>query len=198
MGKAATDQRAKRPTETWLEHRSRIARLKQDERDRMEPIAPAIAIKNGGYEKRFVTHVETNTKAETVVTNHDPVARWEDAGRLTKTQAAVIWMCRRLWQLAGLNPRVTANYGERIIGASSGVEVRALNQLEAREDLHRIQDYFPGPTQAYFRVFENVCRWGMAAGTAGAELGFGTRSAQERAHTVVCFVADVIATHEHI
>ena len=72
-------------------------------------------------------------------------------------------------------------------------ERRTLNLIEAREDLYRIMNYTPRP---YWDVFENVCRHDEPAGIAGSRLGFGSRSAQDRAHTIVCFVADVIAMRE--
>ena len=193
--KIKTDPRAKKPTENFLQWRSRLADMDQNERDRSEPIVPQAALKNGDYRKRFVTHVETNTKAETMVSRHDPVKRWEDADKLTKNQLVVIEMVQRLWRLAGLQQRVTATYGERLPHGSS-YELRALTEIEAREDLHRIQGYFPGPLMAYFNVFEAVCRHGIAAGVAGAQLSTTMRSAEVRAHQVVCMVADVIATRE--
>lgn len=137
----------------------------------------------------------TYSEGRRIVTAHDPVARWADAGRLTQAQGVVIDMCRRLWTLAGVPMRgLTASYGERL-APSSGYELRALGEIEAREDLHRIQGYVPLP---YWSIFERVCRWGEAAGVAGTSLGYGSRSAQERAHTVVCFVADIIAMRERV
>jgi len=147
---------------------------------------------NGSYERKFVTHVETNTKAMAFVSSHDPVQRWLDAGRLSDSQEVAILAVRRLWRLTEQVRSITANYGERVIG-SGNAERQAINEIEAREDLHRIRGYIPRP---YFDVFENVCRHGMPAGVAGGELGFGPRSAQDRAHQIVCFVADTIAMHE--
>lgn len=130
----------------------------------------------------------------TIVNNHDPVERWKAAGKLTQPQQVVIEMVQRLWNLAGLQQRVTASYGERMSG-SGNCEVRAINEIEAREDLHRIQDYVPTP---YWSIFEGCCRHGEPAGIAGSRLGFGGRSAQDRAHQVVCFVCDVIAMRERV
>ena len=90
----------------------------------------------------------------TIVNNHDPVERWKAAGKLSQAQQVVIEMCQRLWNLAGLQQRVTASYGERTSGSGNS-EVRAINEIEAREDLHRIQDYVPGK---YWAVFELLCR----------------------------------------
>jgi len=156
----------------------------------------AAQLAQGSYERKFVTHVETNTKSMAFVSAHDPVERWLRDGRLSDSQEVAILAVRRLWRLTEQVRSITANYGERIGGGSA--EHRAINEIEAREDLHRIVGYFPGPLKAYFDVFENCCRWGMPAGTAGAELGYGTRSAQDRAHQIVCFVADIIASKERL
>lgn len=127
----------------------------------------------------------------TIVNNHDPVERWKAAGKLSQPQQVVIEMCQRLWRLAGLQQRVTASYGERM-PASTGYELRALTEIEAREDLHRMQDYVPAQ---YWSIFELVCRWGEAAGVAGGE---GDRNGAHKAYVVVCFVADIIASKERV
>ena len=125
---------------------------------------------------------------------HDPVTRWENAGKLTPTHVAVIDTVRRLWHITGLHQSVTANYGERI-GGTGHAESRALNEIQAREDLVRMEGYIPRP---YWQVFENCVRHGWAAGVAGSELGYGDRSAQDRAHMVVVFVCDIIGIKERI
>lgn len=150
------------------------------------------ALDHGGYRRGFVTHVETNTKATAFISSHDPVERWLRDGRLSDSQEVAILAVRRLWRLTEQVRPVTANYGERI-GGTSHIESRAITEIEAREDLHRMQEYVPKP---YWDVWENCCRHGMSAGVAGAELGFGTRSAQDRAHQIVCQVADTITWKE--
>ncbi len=129
-----------------------------------------------------------------IVNNHDPIERWKAAGRLTQGQQVAIELSQRLWRLVGLEQRVTASYGERM-PSSASIEFRALTEIEAREDLHRIQDYVP---KSYWDVFENVCRYGMPAGVAGEALGFGERSSQDRAHQIVVFVADIIVMRERL
>lgn len=129
-----------------------------------------------------------------IVNNHDPVQRWIASGRLTDSQQLAIGYVRRLWEIAGLQQPLTANYGHVAIGAGCA-ERRAAVEIEAREDLHRCQDYVPAQ---YWSVFELVCRWGEPAGVAGSSMGFGGREAQTRALTIVCFVADVVATKERL
>lgn len=129
-------------------------------------------------------------------TEHDPVARWERAKRIDQRQKAVIDHMRRLWDMVGIKQRVTASYGERVGGGGSA-EIASLAMIEAKEDLDRIESYFVG-LRPYWRVFENCCRFGMSAGVAGEEFGFGSRSSQDRAHQIVLFIADFIATRERI
>jgi len=148
----------------------------------------------GGYKRDFVTHVESNTKAMAFVSSHDPVERWRRDGRLSDSQLTAIAFLRRLWAITGLSQRVTASYGERIPGGGCN-EHRVVSEIEARQDLHRIQGYVP---KVYYDVFENCCRHGMPAGVAGEALGYGSRSGDIRAHQIVCFVADVVSMMERL
>lgn len=160
----------------------------------IEPTPEQLA--SGDYQRKFVTHAETQTKAMAHVSRHDPVMRWIAAGKLSESQQSAIGYVRRLWEIAGLKQRLTANYGQTR-GAGSA-ERRAAVEIDARNDLHRCQGYFPGPMKAYFNVFENVCRHGMPAGVAGLEITSSKRTADARAHQIVCFVADIIATYERL
>lgn len=123
-----------------------------------------------------------------------PLARWLDEGKLTDNQQRAIAHCLYLWRMCGLEQRVTANYGERIPGSVDS-EMRASNEIEAREDLHRIMGYFP---RTWWQIFENVIRFDEPAGVAGSRLGMGSRTACERAHTAVCLVADIIFDRERL
>jgi len=152
-------------------------------------------IAKGGYVREDFIHGET-AKGVTPHINRGgtPVMRWIDDGKLSDTQQRAIAHCLYLWHMCGLEQRVTANYGERIMGQGDS-EARASNEIEARQDLHRIKDYVPA---SYFSVFENVVRFDEPAGVAGSKLGFGKHSACNRAHTVVCFVSDIIAMKERL
>lgn len=136
----------------------------------------------------------TYTGERRIVNNHDPVQRWIASGRLSDTQQLAIAHVRRLWEIAGLERSITANYGMVIVGTGCS-ERRAAIEIDAREDLHRVQDYIP---PRYWSVFEMVCRFGEPAGVAGSDLGAGGKAAQGRAHTIVCFVADIIAMKERL
>lgn len=187
MAKMST---AKRKDETEWEFRSRLARVRQEARDRAEPIVPVEAERHGDYQRGFVTHVETATKAHTM-RNYasDPVKRWEKAGALSTTQLAAIELCRTLWERAGIQQRVTANYGERLPPTASA-EDRSAVEIDARRELHRMQDEIPAQ---YWSVFENICRFGLPIGVTASAAGYVGTGAELRARTVVCFVADLIA-----
>lgn len=160
--------------------------------------ANPFARQHGDYQSDFVTHVDTATKAQADVNRGGtPVARWTASGALNEAQQAVIAWCIELWRIAGTERRITANYGERIPGEGC-VELANARQIRARDDLHRVKGYFPAPLDAYWHVFENVCRWDMPAGVAGSHLSRSSRSADVRAHQVVCFVADIIGSRERI
>lgn len=129
-----------------------------------------------------------------ITSNHDPISRWIASRKLTESQQHAIGYVRRLWDIAGLERPVTANYGHVARGGGCA-ERRAAIEIDAREDLHRVQDYIPSQ---YWSVFELVCRFGEPAGVAGSTMGAGGKTAQARAHTIVCFVADVIAMKERL
>lgn len=186
------------PGETRIEYTLRLAKMKANARDKDDPIVTPEAERHGDYRAEFVTHVDSNTKAQTRINRGGaPVDRWLAAGKLTEPQWAVIQWCYTLWDRAGIKQSVTAQYGERIAGTGSS-EHAANAAIDARADLYRIMDYFPGPLQAYWSVYENCCRFEMPAGVAGSTLGYGNRSAETRAHQIVAFVCDIIASRERI
>lgn len=150
----------------------------------------------GGYDRLAMPNPDGGNRAALVHINRGgtPVGRWIEEERLSETQQRAIFHCIYLWRMCGLETRTTANYGERIPGYADS-ELRASNEIEARHTLHRIKDYFPAQ---WWDVFENVVRFNEPAGVAGSRLGFGNRSASDRAHTTVCFVADIIHMKERL
>lgn len=126
-----------------------------------------------------------------------PIARWKRESLLTDNQCVAIDHCINLWARSGYRQKLTAEYGERIGGMGSA-EYMSASAIDARKSLHKIIDYFPGPLRTYFGVFENICRFDMPAGVAGGELSRSHRTADARAHQVVCFVADIIFEKEKL
>lgn len=198
MGKATqrkADDLVKRPEETHLQWRHRIATQEANARDKTVELVSSFASAHGDY-RQVTTETEEGERA---VTRRNvggtPLARWRVAGMLSPSQDAAIMHCLRLWRLTGQEARVTASYGERMSGGESVNELRAVTEIEARDDLKRITGYIP---RGYWSTFENCVRFDEPAGVVGSRLGYGDRSAKARAHQVVCFVADIISMRERL
>lgn len=196
--KAKPNPWARRPDESFLAHQSRLARERQEQRDRSQPLVTPEAQRHGDYrdDTLFEINEQGHPVRNAVKVNRGgtPVCRWIAQKRLTQGQQNAIRYVTRLWAMTGLRTALTANYGERIAGGGHG-EGRSLAEIEAREDLKRVTAYVP---RAYFDVFENVVRHGIAAGVAGAALNHASRDAKHTAYLTVCFVADVIAMKERL
>ena len=146
---------------------------------------------------RVTISAEDGSKAAPYVnTGHDPIARWKAAGRLCERQLAAIDTVRRLWDVTGLRQRLTANYGQTIIGSVSA-ETCSNMVIDAKTDLARIESYFMG-LAPWWRVFVDVCRFGIPAGVAGSELGVTKTGNDIRAHTIVAMFSSVIADRERL
>lgn len=159
-------------------------------RDKDRLVEPTPEQQAKGYAARFVTHVESGTKAKAHKNpDVDVVERWEREDRLTPDQFAAIEYVRRLWRQTEMKQRLTASLEPAIAGYSN--EWAAIHEIDARRELHRLQDRV---ARHYWDCFENVCRHNMAAGVAGADLFPGSaRNNSDRAFVVVCFVADIVA-----
>ena len=151
-------------------------------------------LRNGSFDRDFVTHVETNTKA-TVHRRRDSsiLEKWltePNAGLLFPVQAQrFIGDCITLWARIG-SQRVTANYGERIptSGHSDG-----MGQKEALDQLHRFKGLL-GPYQRhYWPVFENVVRHNESAGVAGSHFANNPAQRIQSAKLIVSVVATDLA-----
>lgn len=160
-----------------LEHRQKVA----ERQSRIDVITPEQSAKGiyHGDGRRIINR------------GGEPVERWVWGGKLNETQQLAIGVCIRLWEKAGLKQRITQSYeGATARTASDWAEGRARGEIDARRLLGELRKDIPAH---YWDVFENVCRHGEPAGVAGGRLGYGSRSAQDRAHQIVCVVADLIA-----
>ena len=126
-----------------------------------------------------------------------PLVYWRSKKMISSSQDAAIEYALRIWELVGLKPKTTASYGERTTGSCDGGESGRLilKRMRADDDLKRIKGYVPSQ---YWSIFENCIRHDEPAGIAGSRLGFGSRTSKERAHTIVCMVADTIAMNERL
>ena len=139
-----------------------------------------------------------NVNGRDVHTGASPYARWKASGSISPTQELAIDHCLRLWELTGITgPSVTAGYGERIPGGQrDDPEWLTAKILDAKDDLRRIEGYFP---RCYWQIFENCIRHDEPAGRAGSRImGWGNASAVHSARTVVQFVADIVADKERL
>lgn len=174
-----------------------MARRKRKQIEAIAEIVPPTPeqIAKGGVVREVIIHAETFMRA-TVHINRGgtPIARWTAAGKITDNQAIAIAHCQRLWRLAGVKQKLIANYGERIAGNGNS-DALALQEIEARDDLHRIAKQFP---RAYWNIFERVCRFNEPAGVAGSDIANNKRSSIESARIVVCLIADMIYFKENL
>jgi hypothetical protein len=78
---------AKRPHETHWQWHSRIALLRQQERDRDQPLVTPEAMRQAQYDDEFVMHVETGTKVQTKRRRQkSSLEALRDRGQLTQDQ----------------------------------------------------------------------------------------------------------------
>ena len=87
MAKAKTNPEAKRHDETSLQWRSRIAALRQHQRDKAEPIVSLETQRHADYTPEFVRHIETGTIAQAPrVRTVSSLAILHERGKLTDAQ----------------------------------------------------------------------------------------------------------------
>lgn len=119
----------------------------------------------------------------------DIVDRWlaEGGPGFDETERAAIEHCRGLWHRLGCCGSLVANLdGDR--GGSDGA---GWSQHEALTELAVFKDRLP---HRIWDVFENVVRWGQAAGHAGSEMASNAPQRQAAAKACVGFAASMIAT----
>jgi hypothetical protein len=184
--------------ETHLQWQSRLSRNDQNQREHGALISD--------YAAQHSQYAANDDGSRTNI-GGTPLARWKANKMLDITHEAAIAYCIRLWDLLATEPRLTANYGENVGGGANNHESgrMILARMEAQEDLERIcgkrdeygvlvrQGYIPAK---YWATFENCIRHDEPAGVSGSRFSAPTQTAKTRAHTVVCFVADLICERE--
>jgi hypothetical protein len=144
---------------------------------------------NGDFDRDFVTHSETNTKAMTYRNRESSILeKWVREGGPGFEHGATraIADCQTFWQRMG-EQRVIARYGERIAASTHG---NGYSQQEAADEIAHRKRMVPAP---YWDVFENVIRHNEPAGVAGSRFASNTPQSIGAAKTIVGFVASVIA-----
>ena len=194
MGKsgAKIDPYAKRPRETHLEWRSRIAALDLAQRDRTEPIVPDEAQGHGDYRDEFVYHHESGCKTQTKRNHGKLLERWFNEGGIgfDKGAQAAVERCTALWELRPTIGNLCARYGPQApSGGFQGYE----GEMDLRDELDEFKSWFP---PAYWSIYENVVRWGQPAGAVGSEMADNPPQAIASAKAVVGMVASFIAMRQ--
>jgi hypothetical protein len=197
MGKASHKRREKerktewdrKPGETHLQWQSRITRKRQEDRDMTADIVSIHAAQHGKYEDEFIHHDETGTKTRTKRNKIcSTLEKWIAEGGFGFDADAVSFIrgCQTKWEIIG-NPRVTANYGERIHGASGD----GMSQHMAKSDIARYKATLNAPQ--YWQIFENVVRFNQPAGIAGSDMASNPATRIASAKAVVGMVATSLA-----
>lgn len=190
---------AKRREETEAQYLSRLARDRAEQRNRMEPIVPAIAQANGHFAKRTVTHVDTNTKAETFIRDGLPatVRSWvlkRYPGFEEPAQAAILH-CIALWDARPLLGKLSASYGVTIPGGTGSPEIALLDNLDGIDELSEFKGMFH---PAHWRVFEAVVRYDRPACGAANEIENNAPQSTASARAIVGMIANWIAIQKKL
>ena len=150
-------------------------------------------LRNGRFDRDFVMHAESGTKAMAHRSLRDPILRWEKDRKLTDIQASTIRRMQALWQAVYGTQRLVGRYSEPL--APSTAETSDTRLMGLTDDLRRIEGYFDGLRQ-WYSTFERVCRFGLTGPEACETASVSERASRDRALVVVCFIADYIAMRE--
>lgn len=147
-------------------------------------------IRNGDFERDFITHAESNTKAMAWKRRDSSIVEtWvREAGPgFDHGAARVIADCQTFWSRMG-NAKVTAQYGERIPSSTHG---EGYSQQEAADEIAHRKRLIGVP--AFWDVFENVVRHNEPAGVAGSRFANNRPQQIQSAKVIVGFVASLLA-----
>lgn len=151
----------------------------------------AAQLANGSFERDFVTHTETNTKATAYRRVGTVLETWVKEGGPGFDHGAqrVIADCQTFWLRMG-NPRLIANYGERVAASTHG---EGYSQQEAADEIHYRKHLLPPGMSGYWDVFENVIRHNESAGVAGSAFAKNRPQQIQSAKVITGMVASFIA-----
>jgi hypothetical protein len=176
---------------------AKAKRAKRSRRRESKPLVSRFLDQHGDYRHQFMPDPEAENrrrKMVSVVVNRavSTVDKWlhEGGPGFEAPQGRAIKYCRRLWNRVGCGQPVVANY-DRIIRCASGGEGDREGYLVALHELHELEERLGLPD--YWRTFEDMVRFSLAAGRALGVTGEVTRRHRERAKKMVGFVASKIA-----
>jgi hypothetical protein len=171
-----------------------MAKRKRKPIPALELETPTLAqLANGDFERDFVTHTETNTKA-TVHRRRDAcvVGRWMREGGQGFDHGAcrIITDCQSLWLKVG-EPRLIAHYGERMPSGGLG---DGMGQKEALDQLHYFKTILGARLAPFWDVFEAVVRHNEPAGVAGSRFANNPPQRIQSAKVITGMVASHLAS----
>jgi hypothetical protein len=174
------------------------AKHKKKQPAAQEPMINAFAAQHGAYREATVVDLSGELgggrqKMIKVLRNLYPnvADRWlaEGGEGFDEPQRHAIEHCRALWASIGGQGKLVASWGST---GSGGKHCRAQMWTHA-EALTQIALYQKRIPPAYWRAFENVVRFDMAAGKAGSHLANTSSQQQAHAKAATGFVASLIA-----
>lgn len=144
---------------------------------------------NGSFERDFITHAETNTKAMAYRNRESSIletwVRQGGPGFEVGAQRAIA-DCQLFWSRMG-EPRLIAVYGERMAASTHG---DGYTQQEAADEIAFRKRMFP---RQFWDVFENVVRHNEPAGVAGSRWATNRPQQIAAAKAIVGMVASMMA-----
>lgn len=145
----------------------------------------------GGYERKFITHADTATKAMAHENCNDTIGKWRRKGYLSSTEITTIERMQEAWDVVHGQAKLTASYSELSGGPSStlGCEGRQERILALRDALRDIEAQFKGVDAWYF-VFERICRFD--------DHPLEVEKNNDRALLIVQFVCNIIDSRKMI
>ena len=149
-------------------------------------------LRNGDFQRDFVTHAETNTKAM-AYRNSTILEKWiREGGPGFDTGAQrVIADCLMFWSIAKPS-KTTAEYGERTpVGTNDNAR---FTREDAIDELHHRKKLLGAGMDAYWDVFENVVRHNEPAGVAGSRFAKNTPASIQSAKVITGMVASFLAS----
>jgi hypothetical protein len=168
------DLNRQRADETFLQWQARLARQRDLEASKKQPLVTPEAARNGAYEDGF-TEVDGMRASVKINRGGSTIQRWlnepQDRDHPTAFddgERAAIRYCQKLWAWLDY-------HGRGIVFVDNGLDGMA--EHEALAELATLKRKLPS---RYWAMFENVCRFELAASRRDTK-------------TVVAFVAGLIA-----
>ena len=160
--------------------------------DNPPQIPSAAQLANDDFDRDFITHTETNTKAMAYRRRDSCIVeKWCRQGDVGFGHGAqrIIANCQLFWLRLG-EPRLIAQYGERLPASNSN---EGWTRQEALDELHRYKKLLGPAMHPWWEVYENVILHNEPAGVAGSRFAKHDAQRIQSAKVITGFVASFIA-----